>query len=107
MSLVGRQNRKLLTMLRVFCSRPLRDWDQQLDKVMGAYNSTRHATTGFLPYMLTKGTEKAIASRFYILSPPHSLWSHMKRMWIKYWLAIKRFMTWYAVPRTKPSSVRS
>ena len=27
---------------------------------MGAYNSTRHATTGFLPYMLTQGTKKAI-----------------------------------------------
>ena len=28
--------------------------------MMGAYNSTRHATTGFSPYMLTSGTEKAI-----------------------------------------------
>ena len=38
----------------------MRDWDQHLDEVMGAYNSTRHATTGFSPYMLTRGTEKAI-----------------------------------------------
>ena len=28
---------------------------------MGAYNSTRHATTGFSPYMLTRGTEKTIS----------------------------------------------
>ena len=27
---------------------------------MGVYNSTRHATTGFSPYMLTRGTENAI-----------------------------------------------
>ena len=38
----------------------MRDWDHHLDEVLGAYNSTRHATTGFLPYMLTRGTEKAI-----------------------------------------------
>ena len=57
--LVERQNRTLLTLLRVFCSRRMRDWDQHLDEVFGAYNSTRHATTGFSPYMLTRGTEKA------------------------------------------------
>ena len=27
---------------------------------MGVYNSTRHATTGFSPYMLTRGTEKTL-----------------------------------------------
>ena len=54
------QNRTLLTLLRVFCSRRMRDCDQHLDEVFGAYSSTRHATTGFSPYMLTRGTEKAI-----------------------------------------------
>ena len=58
--LVDRQNRMLLTLLRVFFSRGMRDWDRHLDEVVGAYNSTRHATTGFFPYMLTRGTEKAI-----------------------------------------------
>ena len=58
--LVERQNRTLLTLLRVSCSRRMRDWDCHLDEVLGAYNSTRHATTGFSPYMLTRGTEKAI-----------------------------------------------
>ena len=62
--LVERQNRTLLTLLRVFCSRRLRDWDQCLDEVMGAYNSTRHATTGFSPYMLTRGVEKVIPLTF-------------------------------------------
>ena len=36
----------------------MRDWDRYLDEVLGAYNSTRYAT--FPPYMLTRGTEKAI-----------------------------------------------
>ena len=63
-SLVERQNRTLLTLLRVFCSRRMRDWDQHLDEVMGAYNSTRQATTGFSPYMLTRGVEKAIPLTF-------------------------------------------
>ena len=62
--LVERQNCTLLTLLRVFCSRRMRDWDQHLDEVMGAYNSTRHATTGFSPYMLTRGVEKAIPLTF-------------------------------------------
>ena len=42
----------------------MRDWDQCLDEVIGAYSSTRHATTGFLPYMLTRGVEKAIPLTF-------------------------------------------
>ena len=62
--LVERQNRTLLTLLRVFFSRRMRDWDQCLDEVTGAYNSTRHATTGFSPYMLTRGVEKAIPLTF-------------------------------------------
>ena len=62
--LVERQNRTLLTLLRVFCSRRMRDWDQCLDEVIGVYNSTRHATTGFSPYMLTRGVEKAIPLTF-------------------------------------------
>ena len=40
---------KVTSTLRVFCSRRMRDWDQHLDEVMGAYNSTRHAAIGFLP----------------------------------------------------------
>ena len=66
--LVERQNRTLLTLLRVFCLRRMREWDQHLDEVLGSYNSTRHATTGFLPYMLTRGTEKAIPLT-YVLVP--------------------------------------
>ena len=58
--LVERQNHTLFTLLRVFSSRRMRDWDQDLDDVLGACNSTRHATTGFSHYMLTRGTEKAI-----------------------------------------------
>ena len=45
------QTRTLLT---------LQDWNQHLDEVLGEYNSTRLATTGSSPYMLTRGTEKAI-----------------------------------------------
>ena len=58
--LVERQNRTLLTLLRVFTTRRMQSWDKHLDEVLGAYNSTRHATTGFSPYMLTHGMEKSI-----------------------------------------------
>ena len=45
--LVERQNRTLLALLRVYTSRRMLDWDEHIDRVLGAYNSTRHATTGF------------------------------------------------------------
>ena len=38
----------------------MRDWDQHLDDVLGAYNSTRYTPTAFSPYMLTRGSENAI-----------------------------------------------
>ena len=62
--LVERQNRTLLTLLRVYTSRRMIDWDEHIDGVLGAYNSTRHATTGFSPYMLQHGAEKSIPLSF-------------------------------------------
>ena len=62
--LVERQNRTLLTLLRVYTSRRMLDWDEHIDGVLGAYNSTRHATTGFSPYMLQHGAEKSIPLSF-------------------------------------------
>ena len=61
---VERQNRTLLTLLRVYTSRRMQDWDEHIDGVLGAYNSTRHATTGFSPYMLHHGAEKSIPLSF-------------------------------------------
>ena len=62
--LVERQNRTLLTLLRVYTTRKMHDWDQHIEEVLGAYNSTRHATTGFSPYMLVHGIEKNIPLSF-------------------------------------------
>ena len=62
--LVERQNRTLLTLLRVYTSRRMQDWDEHIDGVLGAYNSTRHATTGFSPYMLHHGAKKSIPLSF-------------------------------------------
>ena len=62
--LVERQNRTLLTLLRVYTSRRMSDWDEHIDGVLGAYTSTRHATTGFSPYMLQHGAEKSIPLSF-------------------------------------------
>ena len=49
--LVERQNRTLVSMLRVFCSRYMTDCDRYLPQAMGAYNSTQHFTTGVSPHM--------------------------------------------------------
>ena len=35
----------------------MQDWDEHIDGVLSAYNSTRHANTGFSPYMLQHGAE--------------------------------------------------
>ena len=62
--LVERQNRTLLTLLRVYTSRRMQNRDDHIDRVLGAYNSTRHATKGFSPYMLQHGAEKSIPLSF-------------------------------------------
>ena len=62
--LVERQNRTLLTLLRVYTSRRMLDWDEHIDGVLSANNSTRHAATGFSPYMLQHGAEKSIPLSF-------------------------------------------
>ena len=45
--LVEPQKRTLLTLLRVYTSRKMQDWDEHIDGVLGAYNSTLavHAPT--------------------------------------------------------------
>ena len=63
--LVERQNRTLVSMLRVYCSRYMTDWDRYLPEVMGAYNSTQHSTTGVSPHMMLTGHEKSLPLTFF------------------------------------------
>ena len=63
--LVQRQNRTLLSMLRVYCSRYMTDWDRYLLQVMGAYNSPQHSTTGVSPHMKLTGHEKSLPLTFF------------------------------------------
>ena len=63
--LVERQNRTLVTMLWVYCSRYMTDWDRNLPQVMEAYNSTQHSTTGVNPHMMLTGQEKSLPLTFF------------------------------------------
>ena len=58
--LVERQNRILMNMLRVYCSRHMRDWDKYLPQVVGVYNSTQHSSMGISPFMMLTGRERAM-----------------------------------------------
>ena len=62
--LVERQNRTLGSMLGVYCSRYMTDWDRYFPQVMGAYNSTQHSTTGVSPHMMLTGHEKSLPLTF-------------------------------------------
>ena len=59
--LVERQNWTLVSMLRVYCSY----WDRYLPRVMGAYNSTQHSTTGVSSHMMLTGHEKSLPLIFF------------------------------------------
>ena len=58
--LVERQNSTLVSMLRVYCSRYMDDWDRHLPQVMDAYNST-----DIPPRMMLTGHEKALPLTFF------------------------------------------
>ena len=63
--LVERQNRTLVNMLRVYCSRYMLDWDKYLPQVVGAYNSTQHSTTVISPFMMLTGKKRAMPPTFF------------------------------------------
>ena len=69
--LVERQNRTLLTLLRVYTSLRMLDWVEHIDGILGAYNSTRHATTGFSSYIPNMVQKSPFHSRSYTQNSQH------------------------------------
>ena len=67
--LLERQNRTLVNMLRVYCSRYITNWDKHLPQTVGAYNSTQKSTTWISPFMMLTGRE--IAKPFIIFYPEY------------------------------------
>ena len=63
--LVERQNRTLMSMLGLYCSKYMIDWDRYLAQVMGALNSTQHSTTGISPHMMLSGHQKSLPLIFF------------------------------------------
>jgi hypothetical protein len=52
-----RMNRVLEEMLRAYVSKVGDDWDEHLSTAEIAFNSSKHASTGFTPYYLNTGAE--------------------------------------------------
>ena len=63
--LFERQNYTLVSMLRVYCSRYMNDWDRYLPQVMGAYNSREHYITEMSPHLTLIGLAKALPLTFF------------------------------------------
>ena len=63
--LVERQNRTLVNMLSVYCSRYMTGWEKYLPQVVGAYNSTQHSTTVISLFMMLSGRERAMSLAFF------------------------------------------
>ena len=58
--LVERQNRTLVNMLRLYCSRYMKDWDKHLPQLVGEYNSSQYSTTVISTFMMLTGRERAV-----------------------------------------------
>ena len=63
--LVKRQNRTLVNMLRVYCSRYMTDWDKYLLQVVGSYNNMAHSATESNPFMMLMCRERAMPLKFF------------------------------------------
>jgi len=58
---VERFNRTLIDMLRKLPSGQRQSWDEHLDRLVAAYNSTRNAVTGYSPFFLFFGRRPRLA----------------------------------------------
>ena len=50
-----------MSMLRVYWSRYITDWDRYMAQVMEAYNSRQHSTAGIRSHKIMTGHEKALS----------------------------------------------
>ena len=67
---IERQYRTLVSMLRVYCSRYMDDWDRHFLQLMGAYNSTQHSIMAITPHMMLTGHDKALLLTFFYPGVP-------------------------------------
>ena len=100
--LVERQNRTLVNMLRVYCSRYMTDWDKYLLQVVRAYNSTQHSTTGISPFMMLTGKERAMPLTFFYILNYLSYFFSNYAIIIHFLLTFRKFGKTYETLRLLP-----
>lgn len=75
-------NRTLHDLLRTLPQEKKRKWPQHLPKVLYAYNTTEHQSTGYSPYELMFGQKAQLLVDFQLGESQEELMSRSARDWV-------------------------